>query len=126
MGACRAVSSCDVVELLEQWGAWSCSGLGSGGLGTPSYDNVHWITDDIALWVERSVCELGKSDEAKKLSGVKCLSRRKAILLVYRERYNVPMLAKSLKVGETKAKTILLLAESWIEGYLQLHSLNAA
>ena len=124
MGVC--VSSVDVADLLEQWGAWSLSGVGSGSLGTPSFNNVHWITDDIALWVERAVCELGSCDEIKKAAGVKFVGRKRAIMLVYRERYNIPMLANALKVGETKATVILRNAECWIEGYLQLHKLNAA
>jgi hypothetical protein len=124
MGA--ALSNIGVSEWLEQWGRWSCSGVGVGGLRTCSEDNSHWISDELALWVERAVCELGISDNAKKRSGIKVVSRQRALMLVYKDRYNVPMLAKSLKVGETKAKTILLLAESWVEGYLELHKVAAA
>lgn len=110
----------DVAALLEQWGRWSCSGVGTGGFSTPVYNNDHWVSDDQALWIERSVAQLGFCDDRKKAAGYKLVDRKCAIFLYYRERYNIPMVANALKVGETKASVILRSAEAWIEGYLTM------
>jgi hypothetical protein len=105
-------------DLLEQWGRWGCSGVGTGALCTPTYENTHWINDDIGLWVDRAVAQLGVCDEHRKLSGYKLVGRKQAIFLFYRERYNLPMLANALRVGETKAALVLKSAECWVEGFL--------
>lgn len=125
MAVCTELVNFGVGELLEQWGKWSCSGLGGGGLGTPSCDNTHWISDDAAQLIDRAVAQLGLCDDKKKAAGVKVVGRKRAVMLYYINRYNVPMVANALRVGETKAKTVLLLGESWIEGYLELQALKA-
>jgi hypothetical protein len=109
-----------VGNLLEQWGNWGCSGVGTGSLSTPSYENVYWINDDIGLWLDRAIAQLGLCDERKKLAGYKMGERKRAVWLFYRERYNISMTANALKVGETKAAVILKSAEGWIEGHLTI------
>ena len=122
----RSLRCSDVTELLDQWGRWSCSGVGTGGLSTPSYDNDHWIDDNVGLWVDGAMGKLRLCDDNRKASGIRCVKRELAVRLYYKDRYNIPMLANALKVGETKAKTILLLGESWIEGCLGLHEAAVA
>ena len=111
-----------VEDLLVQWGCWGCSGVGTGSLSTPIYDNSHWIDDSIGLWLDRAVAQLAINDDHKKLSGYKICDRKRAIFLYYRERYNLPMLANALKLGQPKATIVLRSAESWVEGYLTLNN----
>ena len=107
-----------VGELLDQWGRWGCSGVGTGSLSTPTYENAHWVSDEQALWVDRAVAQLGLCDERRRCAGYKLVDRKRAVFLFYRERYNIAMLANALKVGETKAAVVLKSAEAWIEGCL--------
>lgn len=107
-----------VGDLLEQWGRWSCSGIGTGSLSTPTYENSHWVSDEQALWIDRAVAQLGVCDGRRKCTGLKLVGRKQAIFLFYRERYNISMLANALKVGETKAAVVLKSAEAWVEGFL--------
>lgn len=111
-----------VTELLEQWGRWSRSNLGFGNLETPTQDNTHWITDDIAIWVDGAVGQLGMVDLNKGRLGFKnVLPRNKAVTLYYLKSHNIPMLANSLKCGEPKAALILKSGESFIESHLGLY-----
>jgi hypothetical protein len=107
-----------VCDLLEQWGRWGCSGVGTGSLSTPTYENAHWVSDDVALWIDRAVAQLGVCDDRRKCTGVKLVGRKQALFLFYRERYNIAMVANALKVGETKAAVVLKSAEAWVEGFL--------
>nr|WP_136252861.1 hypothetical protein [Ningiella ruwaisensis] len=116
----------DVTELLKQWGAWSCSGLGSGSLETPTYDNDHWIDDGIGLAIDMAVGKLKIADKNKKNMDnyrnlKKYAPRYIAITLYYKDRYNIPMLADALKCGENKATLILKSGEAFIEAELGLH-----
>lgn len=119
------LSNYDVTELLKEWGAWSCSGLGKASLETPAYDNSHWINDDIGLFIDKAVIQLKKADIAKaELDKVrkykKHYPRYHAVILHYKDRYNIPMLANSLKCGQAKATLILRSGESFIESRLGL------
>lgn len=126
MAARKIVSNVDLLlehgvdGLLEQWGRWGCSGVGTGSLSTPMYDNTHWVSDDIALWIDRAIAQLGECDSRKKAAGYKLVDRKRALFLYYRERYNIPMVANALKVGETKASVVLRSAEAWVEGSLTM------
>ena len=116
----------DVVELLKEWGAWSCIDVGMGSLETPIHDNDCTINDDMGLLIDSAVAKLKRADSAKheadKLRKLKRHSPRyRAIVLYYRHRQNIPMLAKSLKCGEDKAALVLKAAESFVECELDLY-----
>jgi len=117
--------NCDVTELLQEWGAWSCTGLGKRSLEVPEYDNAHWINDDIALWIDSAISKLRQADlkktELDKIRKYKRHSPRyQSIVLYYKERHNLEMLASALRCGTDKAAKILNSAESFIESQLEL------
>lgn len=121
----KSIDDCDVIEILEQWGRWSNSGLGAGSLEQPQQDNTHWISDEIGLRVDSAVSNLKFTDTQKKISGIKKnIDRYKAIKLYYKSNYNIPMLANALKVGENKAVITLRAGESFIEAFLRLHQIK--
>lgn len=111
-----------VTDLLDQWGRWSRSGLGCKSLEAPTDDNSHWITDDIAMWIESAVGQLGMVDANKRMQGYKSLlPRYKAVIIYHKDSHNIPMLANALKCGEPKAALSLKAGESFIECFLGLH-----
>lgn len=93
--------------LLNEWGKWSRMSLGLN-IGTPSGGNVYCIDDDTALLIDGLVGYMGKASPTLK----------EVAILTYQKDHNYPMLANSLKVGETKARQLHQAVIAWIDGAL--------
>lgn len=109
----------DVKILLEQWGRWSRSTGFKQSLREGTEDNSHWFTDDHGLLIDALLCKLRISDHRRYCRTHKKPFRYKVIHRYYLDSYTIPMIARSLRIGETKALTILNNAEGKIESYME-------
>lgn len=108
----------DVRILLEQWGRWSRTGLGRQSLMEGTNDNEHWFTDEQGLCIDSLLGKLKVSDR-NRFSRFKRRSYRYIVLnRYYRESESTAMIAKGLRVGETKVKNIRAIAEEAISNYM--------
>lgn len=108
----------EIEELLKQWGAWSRTGLGASSLEQPVHDNSHWINDDIGLKIDKSIASLKTADQKRSPKSRIKTPRYMAVILYYKECYNIPMLANALNCGKNKATILLKSGEAFVESAL--------